>query len=82
MVEELTLDAQLLQLGRRARQALEASRERAPSVAVLEFVGPSCRPSCAATPVADVLRIQAKDISRQRRTRAGRGGRGEGGRRS
>jgi tight adherence protein C len=67
LVEELTLLLQSLQLGRTRRQALEEFAARAPTDAVLEFVGAVVQAELRGNPLVDVLRIQA-EVSRRKRT--------------
>ena len=67
LVEEFTLMLQSLQLGRTRRQALEEFAARAPSDAVVEFVGAVVQAELRGNPLADVLRIQA-EVSRRKRT--------------
>jgi tight adherence protein C len=67
VVEEFTLILQSLQLGRTRRQALEAFAARAPTPAVLEFVGAVVQAELRGNPVVDVLRIQA-EVSRRKRS--------------
>jgi tight adherence protein C len=67
LVEELTLMLQSLQLGRTRRQALEEFAARAPTDAVIEFVGAVVQAELRGNPLVDVLRIQA-EVSRRKRT--------------
>jgi tight adherence protein C len=67
LVEELTLLLQSLQLGRTRRQALEEFAARAPTDAVIEFVGAVVQAELRGNPLVDVLRIQA-EVSRRKRT--------------
>lgn len=67
VVEEFTLILQSLQLGRTRRQALEAFAARAPSPAVIEFVGAVVQAELRGNPVVEVLRIQA-EVSRRKRS--------------
>jgi len=67
LVEEFTLMLQSLQLGRTRRQALEEFAARAPSDAVIEFVGAVVQAELRGNPLVDVLRIQA-EVSRRKRT--------------
>jgi len=67
LVEEFTLMLQSLQLGRTRRQALEEFASRAPSDAVIEFVGAVVQAELRGNPLVDVLRIQA-EVSRRKRT--------------
>jgi tight adherence protein C len=67
LVEELTLILQSLQLGRTRRQALEEFAARAPTDAVIEFVGAVVQAELRGNPLVDVLGIQA-EVSRRKRT--------------
>lgn len=67
LVEEFTLMLQSLQLGRTRRQALEEFATRAPTDAVVEFVGAVVQAELRGNPLVDVLRIQA-EVSRRKRT--------------
>jgi tight adherence protein C len=67
LVEEFTLMLQSLQLGRTRRQALEEFAARAPTDAVIEFVGAVVQAELRGNPLVDVLRIQA-EVSRRKRT--------------
>lgn len=67
LVEELTRVLQQLSLGRTRRQALVELAERAPLVAVSEFVAAVIQAEDRGNPVADVLSVQAQ-ASRQRRS--------------
>jgi len=67
LVEEFTLMLQSLQLGRTRRQALEEFAGRAPTEAVIEFVGAVVQAELRGNPLVDVLRIQA-EVSRRKRT--------------
>lgn len=67
VVEEFTLILQSLQLGRTRRQALEAFAARAPTPAVVEFVGAVVQAELRGNPVVEVLRIQA-EVSRRKRS--------------
>jgi tight adherence protein C len=67
LVEEFTLMLQSLQLGRTRRQALEEFAARAPTYAVIEFVGAVVQAELRGNPLVDVLRIQA-EVSRRKRT--------------
>jgi len=67
LVEEFTLLLQSLQLGRTRRQALEEFANRAPTDAVVEFVGAVVQAELRGNPLVEVLRIQA-EVSRRKRT--------------
>jgi tight adherence protein C len=67
LVEEFTLILQSLQLGRTRRQALEEFSARAPTDAVIEFVGAVVQAELRGNPLVEVLKIQA-EVSRRKRT--------------
>lgn len=70
LVEELSLVLQSINLGRTRQQALQEFARRAPSDAVLEFVGAVVQAELRGTPVAHVLQIQAGVARQARSTRA------------